>query len=126
LVKGGWLERPVETHDSWLHVVQNSWFEAGRAAKRYGVDEVCVIDGRQILNESSFYCALGESINGVGGYFGSTLDGLADCLASSQISSYPLALVWKHFPYSQKGMGVLSAASVVEVLREYGVDVKIR
>ncbi|MFJ8554900.1 barstar family protein [Streptomyces sp. NPDC093676] len=124
LVKGEWVRYPVESHGSWLHVVQNSWFETGHAAKRYDVGEICLIDGRQILSESSFYCALGESINGPGGYFGSTLDGLADCLASSR--NAPFKLMWEHFSGAQERMGASLAASAMDVLREFGVDVTLR
>ncbi|MEU3955388.1 barstar family protein [Streptomyces achromogenes] len=126
LVKGEWVRYPTESHDSWLHVVQNSWFETGHAAKRYGVGEICVIDGRQILGESSFYCALGESVNGPGGYFGSTLDGLADCLATSRSTDVPFELAWEHFSGAQERMGASLTASVIGVLREFGVDVTLR
>ncbi|MYU21840.1 barstar family protein [Streptomyces sp. SID8352] len=126
LVNGEWARYPVESHDSWLHVVQNSWFETGHAAKRYGVGETCVVDGRRILGESSFYCALGESVNGPGGYFGSTLDGLADCLASSRNAGAPFELVWEHFSGAQERMGASLSASVMDVLREFDVDVKLR
>ncbi|MDW8805667.1 barstar family protein [Streptomyces scabiei] len=126
LMNGEWAMYPVESHDSWLHVVQNSWFETGHVAKRYGVGEICVIDGRQVFGESSFYCALGESVNGRGGYFGSTLDGLADCLASSRNSSAPFELVWEHFSGAQERMGASLSASVMDVLREFEIDVKLR
>ncbi|MFG3133301.1 barstar family protein [Streptomyces tendae] len=126
LIKGEWVGYPVESHDSWLHVVQNSWFETGHAAKRYGVGEICVIDGSQIVGEGSFYCALGEAVNGPGGYFGSTLDGLADCLASSRNASAPFKLVWEHFSGAQERMGASLAASAMDVLREFGVDVTLR
>ncbi|XVV06006.1 barstar family protein [Actinosynnema sp. CA-248983] len=125
LARGEWAILPVRSHDSWLHVVQNSWFETGHAAKRYGAEEVCVIDGRQILGESSFYCALGESINGPGGYFGSTLDGLADCLLSSRTAGVPFELVWQHSAGARETMGEL-AASAIGVLREFGVQVTLR
>ncbi|MFJ9806548.1 barstar family protein [Streptomyces wuyuanensis] len=126
LANGEWARYPVESHDSWLHVVQNSWFETGHAAKRYGVGDICVLDGREILGESSFYCALGESVNGPGGYFGSTLDGLADCLASSRNDSAPFELVWEHFSGAQEKMGASLSASVMDVLREFDVDVTLR
>lgn len=126
LIKGGWLEYPAESHDSWLHVVQNSWFETGRAAKRYGSREVCVIDGRQILNEGGFYCALGESVNGPAGYFGSTLDGLSDCLASSRSAGAPFKLLWEYFSDSREKMGSALTASIIDVLKDHEVQVIIK
>ena len=126
LREGEWMEYPVESHSSWLHVVQNSWFETGRAAKRHDSGEVCIIDGRKIIGESSFYCALGESINGPGGYFGSNLDGLADCLASSQGSGTQFDVVWEYYSAARRRAGASLTESVVNLLREFEVDVKLR
>ncbi|MFC7109620.1 barstar family protein [Nonomuraea rubra] len=85
-----------------------------------------MINGSQIVGEGSFYCALGEAVNGPGGYFGSTLDGLADCLAASRNASTPFKLVWEHFSAAQERMGASLAASAMDVLREFGVDVTLR
>ncbi|MEE1804484.1 barstar family protein [Streptomyces sp. JV176] len=126
LEKAEWVSRPVDSHDSWLHVVQNAWFESGRNAKRYLIEDTHVIDSRNIFGESSFYCELGESVNGPGGYFGSNLDGLADCLASSRASDAPFRLAWRGFSVAQERMGVRLADSVVGILREFGVEVTLQ
>ncbi|MET9314800.1 barstar family protein [Kribbella sp. NPDC003505] len=124
--KGEWAEYPMESHGDWLHVVQNSWFETGHAAKKYGATEIAVIDGREIFGESSFYCALGESINGPGGYFGSNLDALAECLAFSRGEGAPFELVWQYSLDAQKRMGAALVESVLDVMSEFGVGVAIR
>jgi RNAse (barnase) inhibitor barstar len=41
---------------------------------------VYLIDGEKIHSLDDLYRALGEAINGPGGYFGSNLDALDDCL----------------------------------------------
>lgn len=38
------------------------------------------IDGTRIASKPDFYAEIGRSVNGDGGYFGSNLDALADCL----------------------------------------------
>jgi RNAse (barnase) inhibitor barstar len=38
------------------------------------------IDGNRISSPSDFYTEIGRAVNGEGGYFGSNLDALADCL----------------------------------------------
>lgn len=126
LRKGEWADYPVEVQDSWLHVVQNSWFETGHSAKRYDDREVCVMDGSKIFGESSFYCALGEAVNGPGGYFGSTLDGLADCLASSWSAGPPFRVVWDSASGAQERMGASLTESVMSVLGEFDIDVSLR
>ncbi|MFD0347246.1 barstar family protein [Kitasatospora aburaviensis] len=41
---------------------------------------VYVLDGSGITDRAAFYTALGSALNGPGGYYGSNLDALADCL----------------------------------------------
>lgn len=126
IAEGEWATYPVEAHRSWLHVVQQCWFTTGHFAKRYGTKKLGYIDGRKIHSGSGFYCALGESINGPGGYFGSTLDGLADCLTNSDIAKKPFSLVWEDFYNSAERMGSSLAMSLVGILQEFGVEVTLR
>ncbi|MGC4986061.1 barstar family protein, partial [Streptomyces sp. DT193] len=55
---------------------------------------VFTVDGRHIIDEDSFYCAIGEAINGPGGYFGWNLDALDDCLCGGWGASVPFTLHW--------------------------------
>ncbi|MER7009230.1 barstar family protein [Dactylosporangium sp. NPDC000555] len=41
------------------------------------------LDGRFVTDIEGFYCAIGEAINGPGGYFGWNLNALDDCLRGS-------------------------------------------
>lgn len=47
------------------------------------------LDGRYVTDVEGFYCALGEAVDGPGGYFGWNLDALDDCLRGT-----PFTLVW--------------------------------
>lgn len=38
------------------------------------------IDGTRVASKPDFYAEIGRAVNGDGGYFGSNLDALADCL----------------------------------------------
>jgi RNAse (barnase) inhibitor barstar len=40
-----------------------------------------VIEGAEVTGLDSFWKAVGEAVNGPGGYFGRNLDALADCLS---------------------------------------------
>lgn len=48
------------------------------------------LDGRYIVDEDSFYCAIGEAVNGPGGYFGWNLDALDDCMRGRFGATPPL------------------------------------
>ncbi|MFF9015359.1 barstar family protein [Streptomyces sp. NPDC014870] len=126
LPKGEWVQQSASFQEAWLHVVQNSWFTVGRRAARYGPDEVVNLDGAQILTPSGFYCALGEAVNGPGGYFGSNLDALADCMSSS-CGNGPLAeIVWSDFETSRRSLSDGFVASLMDLLREFRVAVSVR
>lgn len=122
LEAGEWVQRPASYQGAWLHVVQNSWFASKRRAARYGVEEVVQLDGGQITTESGFYCALGEAINGPGGYFGSNLDALADCISSSFGDGPPARIVWRNFQASQESLDHAFLDSIVGLMRELRVD----
>ncbi|MFS4095945.1 barstar family protein [Streptomyces sp. AF1A] len=92
---GEWRRYHWSTHASWLHVVQQVWFRTGHEARRYRNDERCTLDTRGLMTVASLYCALGEAVNGPGGYFGSNPSALDDCLCQS--SSAPFTLEWFGF-----------------------------
>lgn len=119
---GEWASYPVEAHASWLHVVQTAWFESGRGAARYESTESIAIDGGMMLDRSGLYCAVGEAFNGVGGYFGSSLDGLADCLSASR-NSMPVRVTWRNSTVSKNRLGSDFFISVVTLMQEYDIEV---
>ena len=53
------------------------------------------IDGRHITDEPGLHLALGEAVNGPGGYFGGCLDALADCLRGTFGYTAPATLLWR-------------------------------
>jgi hypothetical protein len=52
------------------------------------------LDGRFVTDVEGFYCAIGEAINGPGGYFGWNLDALDDRLRGGFGAQTPFRLVW--------------------------------
>lgn len=52
------------------------------------------LDGRHITGETGLYCALGEAINGPGGYFGRDWNGVKDCLFGGFGARTPFTLIW--------------------------------
>ncbi|MEW2079885.1 barstar family protein [Streptomyces sp. NPDC013433] len=123
--KGEWLQWPVSHHGAWLHVVQNAWFTSNHRAARYGVDEVAHLDGAHIFTKPGFFCALGEAVNGPGGYFGSNLDAMADCISSSLDEKPLVRVIWRNFRASQDVLDRTFLESVVGVMRRFHIDVAI-
>ncbi|MFD2468986.1 barstar family protein [Amycolatopsis silviterrae] len=126
LEREGWRSLSVSGHEAWLHVVQNSWFATGHDAVRYGANEVADLNGSRFSTTAGFYCALGEAVNGPGGYFGSSLDALADCIRSSREFKPLSGVVWGDFEVSEKVLGVAFVNAVLDVMREFDVVVDFR
>ncbi|MGV9994220.1 barstar family protein [Streptomyces sp. NPDC003374] len=122
---GEWARHPVDWHESWLHVVQNAWFTGGHRAARYGTDETVTLDGRLLTTGAGFYCALGEAVNGPGGYFGSNLDALDDCLRGSRAAP-AFRIEWAHFPHSRRTLGERFMTSLLRLFAEFRIEVRQR
>jgi RNAse (barnase) inhibitor barstar len=84
------------------------------------------LDGASMVTKAGFYCALGEAANGPGGYFGSNLDALADCLRSSPVGKRPARLLWKDFSSSEEVLGKEFVSAITAVLGEFGVVVEVQ
>lgn len=76
-----------------------------------------------MVDEDSFYCALGEAVNGPGGCFGWNLDALADCLRGGWGARPPFTLYWRQ-PHNARPALASVSAPLLEVLREGGVSVR--
>lgn len=121
---GEWARIPADSHESWLHVVQTSWFTTDKRATRYDTDETVFLDGSAIAGRDSLYCALGEAFNGPRGYFGSNLDALFDCLRTSRAEGVaPSTLVWRDYPSSREALGAEFTDRVLALLTESGMTV---
>ncbi|WP_329597642.1 barstar family protein [Streptomyces pseudovenezuelae] len=64
------------------------------------------LDGRHITDLPGFFCALGEAVNGPGGYFGWDLDALNDCLTGHWGATPPLRLVWHDSDVARRGLAL--------------------
>ncbi|WP_221890633.1 barstar family protein [Streptomyces sp. WAC07149] len=64
------------------------------------------LDGRHVTDTEGFLCALGEAVNGPGGYFGRCLDGVADALCGGFGATRPFTLVWHHHEVARRSLGV--------------------
>ena len=84
-----------------------------------------VIDGKIINSIDAFYCALGEAVNGQGGYFGRSLNSLADCFCGGFGVKLPFTLEWVNFQLSKKKLPKFTN-DLLELLREYGVNIELK
>ncbi|WP_097870742.1 barstar family protein [Streptomyces sp. rh34] len=124
--RGEWARYPSDRHESWLHVVQTAWFDSGRNATRYETGGTAVLDGSGFTTRGGFYCALGEAVNGPGGYFGSNRDAVYDCLRTMRRDgAAPFRLVWRNFAASREALGSDFTESVLALFEECAVETEL-
>lgn len=100
-----WLAGPPQTPGAWaaLDTRQRwAWLDhvRGRASLRAHEDRPpghpYELDGRHVTDVPGLYLALGETVNGPGGYFGGSLDALDDCLGGTFGRTAPATLLWRN------------------------------
>ncbi|MCU6792357.1 barstar family protein [Paenibacillus sp. WQ 127069] len=92
-----WINLTYKQRIGWLEVIRlfNGVYSSfDRTKDKKG--GTYYLDGVHIRDRASFYCSLGEAINGPGGYFGVCLDSLSDCLCGGFGAQPPFTIQWKN------------------------------
>ncbi|MFE0801243.1 barstar family protein [Streptomyces sp. NPDC058812] len=132
---GMWHELASEDRRAWLSVTlwSREYQRQGKVDAPAG--KVFTLDGRHIVDRDSFYCAIGEAINGPGGYFGWNLDALDDCLRGGWGATTPFTLHWdfsaqtrarlrERVPIGEREVALFDL--LLEIFEEQGVSVTLR
>lgn len=89
-----WTELDTRHRNAWLDLVRERGCRRTHHAKPTG--HAYELDGGHITDEPSIYLALGEAVNGPGGYFGGCLAALDDCLRGAFGYTAPATLLWRN------------------------------
>lgn len=119
---GGWAG-----YDSRL---RHEWSGAALAHHRSGAPDKRAgttyhLDGRNVTDLAGFYCAIGEAINGPGGYFGWNADALHDCLRGRWGASWPFRLTWHDAAVARAHLSA-DFDEVLHWLSDDGIEVELR
>ncbi|MGJ5748750.1 barstar family protein [Streptomyces puniciscabiei] len=132
---GMWQDLAPEDRRAWLSVALWSQEYQRQGKPDAPAGETFTLDGRHIVDRDTFYCAIGEAINGPGGYFGWNLDALDDCLIGGWGASTPFTLHWDASAKARARLvervraGAREVALfdlLLEILEERGVSVVLR
>jgi hypothetical protein len=128
-----WATYDRDGRAAWLEVVRLHW-QWGRPDDRPAGTTV-VVDGRFATDASGLYLAIGEAVNGPGGYFGASPDALADCLCGGFGTTVPFTVEWTSANVAREAEGrepLFPGAktshwqTVLRVLDKAGVVVTLR
>ncbi|MFG0214501.1 barstar family protein [Brevibacillus porteri] len=106
-----WASLDLSERRVWLKVVKNYYltkFSTNYKLNKQSDSETndkdhFVLDGTNVTDYPSFFCAMGEAINGPGGYYGSDINSMADCLFGGFGSPGPFfTLTWKNYDVAKK------------------------
>ncbi|KOV18918.1 Barstar domain containing protein [Streptomyces sp. XY413] len=132
---GMWHELAPEDRHAWLSVAMWSREYQRQGKPDAPAGQVFALDGRHMVDEDSFYCAIGEAINGPGGYFGWNLDALDDCLCGGWGAAAPFTLHWDSSAEARQRLVERVPAGdrelvlfdlLLEIFEERGVNVILR
>lgn len=132
---GKWHDLSPDGKRAWLSVALWARTYRQQAKPDAPAGQVFTVDGRHIVDEDSFYCAIGEAINGPGGYFGWNLDALDDCLLGGWGATTPFTLHWESSAEARAQLTERIPAGddeaalfdlIVEILEARGVNVSLR
>lgn len=128
-----WVNLPLGSREAWLEVA-GLYTQAEDPSNQSVVDAIDLPDyfmnGAHVEDLASFFCALGEAINGPGGYYGWNIAALADLLKIDLRSRAPFILHWSDFDVARIALSAKDVTSgrtaldlVSECLGEAGVVV---
>ncbi|MGG4456336.1 barstar family protein [Brevibacillus porteri] len=106
-----WASLDLPERRAWLQVVKI--YNEANLATKYKLEKQSdsetndkdhfVLDGTYVTDYPSFFCAMGEAINGPGGYYGFDINSMADCLLGGFGSPGPFfTLTWKNYDVAKK------------------------
>ncbi|MCQ9641658.1 barstar family protein [Chryseobacterium sp. WG14] len=83
------------------------------------------IDGNEFHNIDSFFCKLGEEINGTAGYFGRNFGALSDCLQGGFGVKSITELTWNNHQKSKK-LFKTKFKTILNIFEEFNVKVSLK
>ncbi|MFL4952773.1 barstar family protein [Streptomyces sp. MMS24-I31] len=129
---GAWTGLDTRCRGAWLDLVRER--DCRRAHRDRPAGHAYELDGRHITDEPGLYLALGEAVNGPGGYFGVCLAALDDCLRGSFGHTVPATLLWRDAATASGNLSQTLTAdgqpydlfvAVLDVLAEGGMHVTL-
>ena len=98
--KNEWSSLSKDSRRAWLKVVKN--YNSNNSNYSEIEENSFCLDGTYITDYSSFFCALGEAMNGPGGYYGFDLNSLVDCFCGGFGAKAPFTLLWENHQVGKK------------------------
>lgn len=111
-----WVRLGPASRNDWLIRCKNRFFSGEpRFSPSREPNRIITLRSGLVDSLLGFYCALGEAVNGPGGYFGLSMQALHDCLIGGFGLEHPFLIVWEG---SGQARDVLDADAVLNYLED--------
>ncbi|MEV5829391.1 barstar family protein [Spirillospora sp. NPDC052242] len=127
---GLWARYGDRGRRAWVNVAMQRHVRTDGADRPDG--STFELDGAHVTGGAGFFCALGEAINGPGGYFGKNLVAVDDCMSGGYGTTGGFTLVWRDFDVARRSWAPRvpndpyhdpSLGKVLDRLKQFGVTV---
>jgi hypothetical protein len=99
-----WVTLSPGERREWLRRSRDLYFAAAHPLPQAAPGHVFELVGSSITDLTSFLCAMGEAINGPGGYFGSNLNAFEDCCWGGFGATPPFSVRWADASASKRAL----------------------
>jgi hypothetical protein len=118
-----WAVLAPPARKAWLEVVGLHAFQAGDKVDKSGP---FILDGSAVTDEAGFYCAIGEAVNGPGGYFGWRLSAVDDCFRGGWGAAPRCTIYWDHSRIARESLTETFMTWLEEIALDHGVTLILR
>ncbi|WP_176611249.1 barstar family protein [Actinomadura sp. WMMB 499] len=130
---GVWAQYGDRGRRAWLDVARQRHVRTNGADRPDG--STFELDGTHVTDSAGFFCALGEAINGPGGYYGKNLIAVDDCMSGGYGTAGGFTLIWHDLDVARRSWKPRlpydpyydpSLDRVLDRLAQFGVTVERR
>jgi hypothetical protein len=128
---GEWRALPIGSREGWVEVAGLRHAESAAKAKESSPRREVVMEGDEVKDVASFFCAIGEAFHGPGGYFGENFTALEECL-EEYLRGAPVRLIWRNMDVARSALSAVVESNegsltkldlILRVLARKGVEV---
>ncbi|MEU3794418.1 hypothetical protein AB0F07_32250 [Streptomyces fructofermentans] len=101
--RGEWRTLRVGSREAWLEVAGLRYAESASKGECSVPSREIIMEGDDIKDVASFFCAIGEAFRGPGGYIGQSFTELEESL-EDYLQGVPVRLIWRNISVARSSL----------------------
>jgi len=104
--RGEWRTLPVGAREAWLEVAGLRYAESAAEGEHSMPPREIVMEGDEVKDVASFFCAIGEAFRGPGGYLGQSFTELEESL-EDLLRGASVRLIWRDMSVARSALSAV-------------------